>query len=282
MVQRNSAFEPVWIENQSDDEYHANKDHVSSTPVRLISQKSLATFKSEFIDRPETVDSEAFRLGKLFHKLCLEGDDFWDKFQVEPEFGDLRSSKNREAKKEWYDSMPKDAILLTGPELRMIEGQLESLMLHADASAVLKQKGKAEISGYYADPETGILCRIRPDLWVEELGALVDIKTAQDCTFAEFQRSIVKWRYDIQMGMYAEGIRVITGKPIEFAAFVVVEKKKPYEVAVYHPSQEMLDNGKSEYHLSLRKLAQALDTGVWRRYQEKIVEITYPRWFQAS
>lgn len=276
MIEINPELTPSWRDDLSNDAYHADKTAVSSSSLKLV-LKSPLSFKNHFIDGVRTEPTKAMVFGTLVHTAVLEGMDFLRNYFIVPDFGDLRSSKNRAKRDEWTASLPFGAQVVTEQEMRDIEGMLNAVLRHKDAMRLLKD-GVTEVSGYYADPVTGIKCRIRPDFLGENLGVLADLKTTVSCTLDDFSRAIWSYRYDFQMAMYAEGIRVITGQKIKYPAFIAVEKTPPYEVAVYVADDGMMDYGLTDYRRALDTLKKSLDSDVWPGYQEGVQNIALPAW----
>lgn len=64
------------------------------------------------------------------------------------------------------------------------------------------------------DEETGELCRIRPDKWLNEHNVIVDVKKVADMD--RFARHIEEFRYHVQDAMYREGAMRVTGQPHGF------------------------------------------------------------------
>lgn len=282
---RTPDFKPHWKEGLSNDEYHADRGTVSSSGLRRI-LKSPRSFRAA-IDGPPDEPTDAMKFGTLVHQVVLEGPEFLKRYVVAPtEFVGLtkdgrESTSSKEAKEKkaaWYaEQVLAGSIIVTQQEFDDVRGMLDSVVGHPDAFALLKN-GVTEVSGYYADPETGILCRIRPDFLSTDLMALVDLKTTTDCSEREFARSIWTWRYDIQIAMYGDGVEQIEGRKIEHHAFIAVEKRKPYECAVYHADQALLEKGLEDYRRGLRILRKCIDSGQWPGYQQRIGTIGLPSW----
>ena len=79
---------------------------------------------------------------------------------------------------------------------------------------------------------TGLQCKCRPDWISADGGILVDLKTTEDASPREFQRSIAKWRYHVQAGWYMAGIEAAYGTRPSGFIFIAVEKKPPFAVGV--------------------------------------------------
>lgn len=274
------TFKPRFEENVPNEVYHSDKTAVSSSALRTI-LKSPATFLHNLNSfKKETV---AMRLGSVLHMALLEPKEFERLYVKQPYFGDQRTPANRMKKEEWFKTLPQGAVTVSDDEYQTILGMIESIMRHHEACALLKT-GKAEMSGYYRDPLTGIHCRIRPDLFDEKDGVLIDVKTTPNCSIEEFSKTIHKYRYDFQMAMYCEAIHLITGKPVNVPLFLTVEKEPPFEVALYPVDSlsKLLRKGTYDYQKALVTLHHCLKTNQWLPYQSQMQPIDLPVWVKEE
>jgi PDDEXK-like domain of unknown function (DUF3799) len=269
-------FENNWITDLSNEDYHADKSTVSSSALRTI-LKSPATFYSTWMDVDYKEPSDALHFGNLVHMAILEPKKFFQRYVKMPDFGDQRTKKNKEAKEEYMSGVSPHAILVTEKEHARLECIINSVLAHKDASALLKN-GQSEISGFYKDPKTGLKCRIRPDFMNFEIMCMVDLKTTIDCSLDAFSKSIWNYRYDFQLGMYCEGIREITGRSINHAVLLAIEKNPPFEVALYHCDDSVLAKGVEDYHRALSILSECIKKNQWPAYQTSMQSIQLPRW----
>jgi exodeoxyribonuclease VIII len=176
-------------------------------------------------------------------------------------------------------------------------GMRDAVMAHPAARGLLTTvPGRAELSAYWRDAETGVLCRCRPDFWRAD-GILVDLKTTDDASPEEFGRSVLKWRYHVQAAMYLDGTRAAAeqGGGLEliadpeqgegFAAipehflFIVVEKKPPHAVAVYKLDAMSLQHGLAEYRRDLARYAECLAADRWPAFGDTVQQTGLPEWF---
>jgi hypothetical protein len=81
-----------------------------------------------------------------------------------------------------------------------------AMLGHPAAALLLGISGEAETTHMWTDATTGLQCKCRPDWISEDGGILVDLKTTEDASPREFQRSIAKWRYHVQAGWYMAAI----------------------------------------------------------------------------
>ena len=279
------TFQPMWRPELDNTEYHQDKSSVGSSVLKTI-LKSPATFYAHHVlGLAERDETEALRIGRALHMALLEPALFQKTYVRIPEFtgktrdgrDSAQSAEARARRQEWRDSLPKDAIQLSESEFGTLMGMIHSVMKHQDALNILRY-GVPERAGYYRDPQTGILCRIKPDLFHSGAMGLIDIKTTDDVSYDRFGRKIFQYGYDFQMAMYCEGIYQITGKRVEFPLLLAVEKKPPYEVAVYQADNALLAHGLERDRYALSRLKECLQTKTWPSYQENVQVISLPKW----
>lgn len=279
------TLKPHWKENLSNEEYHSNKNAVGSSSLRKI-LKSPISFYADFFGEKKEEKNDAMRFGELVHVAVLEGPRFLEKMTVVPKFSGMtkdgrESSQSAEAKKkkaEWYaDAEAQNKIIVTEEDQEKILGIMNSITQHEGAMNLLKN-GAREVSGFFSDPQTGIVNKIRPDFVSFDLGTLVDLKTTQSVVRSDFQKTIWNYRYDFQLAMYGEGVKAITGKAPQYHALIAVETTAPYEVAVYIADEGMISKGQEDYRKALDTLSECLATNEWPRYQKDIEDISLPGW----
>lgn len=281
----NWDIKPSWKEGLTNEEYHADKSAVGSSSLRKI-LKSPLSFYSDFFSEKKEEKNDAMRFGELVHVAILEGPKFIERMVVAPKFVGLtkdgrESTQSAEAKRkkaEWYaEAEALNKLIITEEEHDKILGIINSVTSHEGAMKLLTN-GAREVSGYFCDPKTGIVNKIRPDFVSFDLGTLVDLKTTQSIVKSDFQKTIWNYRYDFQLAMYGEGIKAITGKPVNYHAIVAVETAAPYEVAVYVADEGMIAKGQEDYRRALDTLSECLSTNTWPRYQKEIEDISLPGW----
>lgn len=263
-----------WRENQTIEEYHADKTAVNNSSLKKI-LKSPKSFLNSFNEKPKD-QTPSMRLGSLFHLSLLEHDLFQQQTIRAPDFGDLRKTINKEYKKE-FEAENFGKQLISPEDMDKILYMTESVINHHDAMILLKDVIR-ETSGYFKDEETGIVQKIRPDVLSMNLNAEVDIKTTTDCSLDAFQKTIWNYRYDFQRVMCREGIKSINGKYPEFSAFIAVENEAPYECAVYFSDPALIEKATLDYRFALRRLKSCLDNNSFESYQKHATNISLPYW----
>lgn len=181
---------------------------------------------------------------------------------------------------EAYQSETAGKIVLSPEDFDRLEGMRAAVMAHPAAARLLTLPGKAEQSVYWTDPETGVLCRCRPDFWADA-GFVVDLKSTDDASLEGFVRSVVKYRYYVQAPFYLDGVQHATGTAPKGFVFIAVEKAPPYAVGVYELDEVFTAIGRDEYREDLAAFKAAEETGAWKGYGEKIQTMDAPAYLVA-
>lgn len=248
-----------WDDGLSNEQYHKDKEHVSSSSLKLLIEESPDVFYESFVLGNGKRSSDSMNLSTLVHHGILEGEDFVNRYVVKPKF-DMRKNDDRLACEKWVKANA-GKVVVTEDELKVVQGTYRSVMKHPDAFALLKDC-IFERSGYYTDLETDIKCRIRYDAYDPRDKVLIDIKAVRSVKKTDFQYAIKDYRWDLSMAMYGQGIFAIDDEPPEQYIFIAVEKTAPYRCAVYELGHRSLEAGRNDYFkaLSILKECRASNT----------------------
>lgn len=183
-----------------------------------------------------------------------------------------------------YEAKVGHMELITAEEYAKAHAIAAAIKAHPIAGKLLApDAGVAELSCYWTDEKTGVLCRCRPDFWRHD-DIVVDLKTTVDASPEGFSKSIESWRYHVQDAFYQDGIAAAIfqsgsdRKPPKAFVFVAVEKAAPYAVAVYRLDSDSVSIGRREYRENLDTYAACSGANVWPGYGDKIQAIGLPEW----
>jgi hypothetical protein len=273
-------IKPHWNGTILNEVYHSQWNSISSSGLKSIVDSPYAFYKN--LQNAQLgikkAASDSMNFGTLIHTAILEYDVFKKKIVLSPKF-DKRTKQGKSDFEEFEASLDEDAIILTQDKYDEVAGIVEAVRDHKEARFLLSE-GISEVSGFYNDPETGIQCRIRPDFMTSrsEFSMFIDLKTAQSSDYRKFQNQIVSYNYSLQMAMYREGIEIITGKAPEICAFIVIENKFPFEIAIYTASDELLSRGKEMYRYALNRLKKCIDENNFPMRQHSAQEMILPQY----
>ena len=108
-------------------------------------------------NRPERVQTASQRVGTLAHCAILEPEQFAKRYAVGPNV--IRTTK---IWKEFELSLAPGVEAIKAEEAAGAWAQREQV-LKLPGMAEILGNGKAEVSAFWDDPYTGVLCRCRPD-----------------------------------------------------------------------------------------------------------------------
>lgn len=232
--------------------------------------KSPAHYKYE-LDNPQE-PTEAMIFGSTFHDSLLLPTEFDKRYVGAPKF-DKRTTVGKAAAAA-FEAANIGKQMVSPDDMETMRGMTASIKNHAEAMRHLTA-GTSELSCYWLDEETQVMCKCRPDLLLDG-GTIVDIKTTNDASLEEFQRSVAKYRYHVQAAFYLDGIKKFHA--VDSFVFIAVEKKPPYAVAVYVLDEASIDKGREEYRRNLNTYAECIKTGVWPAYPDELQILNLPHW----
>ena len=222
-------------------------------------------------NRPERVQTAAQRVGQLAHCAILEPEEFAKRYAVGPD-----CSRATKAWKEWELSLAPGVDAIKPDEASVAWAQRESVLKLPGMKEILSA-GKAEVSAFWEDPYTGVLCRCRPD-YAADCGVLLDVKTVGNSSPEDFRLQAARMRYDVQDAFYSEGYGIASNSPVERFLFLTVETSYPYLAAIHEFLPESKAAGAEKVRAALTTYAKCLAENTWPNYGSEIHQIQLPAW----
>lgn len=191
----------------------------------------------------------------------------------------IRGPKDRRGGK-WTEAAEANptALVLPLQEFDDVCRARDSVMRNARVRALATQDGVSEASGFWIDPETQLLCRMRCDRYVPSLAMMADFKTTTDAGEEAFRRVAERMGYDLHHAMYSEGWTLAGGGAVEDFIFIAVERKAPFchQMFQYKPAE--VQRGRAIMRKALRRYAECKAAGQWPGYDEQIQWLEYKEW----
>lgn len=255
--------------------YHSGPG-ISKTGLDDVAEAPIVYYRKHMDpERPEKAPTQSQQDGNLLHCVVLEPNEFDKRYVIGPDA--------RRNAKEW-----KRAVELAGGRIVIKPDEYDTAMYQADAiraepeCAEILSHGRAEVGAYWIDPETGVLCKCRPD-WehpvAEHAVVLADVKGYGSANPDEFMRQAARMRYDVQAAYYSDGYARAAGVEVVAFVFIVVTDKWPF---VASPPIELLpasiELGRREARRALNTYARCIDTNTWPGYGTGIQQRELPPW----
>lgn len=263
------GIEPGIYQNIPDTEYHAAKDILSSSGARRLITSTPRKFYEEMTTvRPY---NPAFEIGHAAHTLMLTvGDPF--------EVVDADSWRTKDAKEARDAALQAGKTPLLAKEYAQVRAMADAILEHPVAGELFTRNDTtSEQSLYWTDEQTGVACRARPDLAVNDWSLIVDYKTTLSADPKEFAKSIAKYGYHQQQAWYCEAVETLTGVRPEFV-FVCQEKTPPYEVSLIQLDADAVRIGGRLNEDARSIYAACMDSGVWPSYPTSVQVVGLPAW----
>lgn len=222
--------------------------------------------------------TEALTFGSLLHCLVLETENFDRDFAIEPLGINKRTNDGKEILAQFYLEN-ENKIIVTEKQVELAHLLKNKIMEHKYAKKLLTGNGDTEVSLFWADEETGVICKGRPDKICNKV--IVDLKTTKSAKPEDFIKNAYKYNYHKQAYWYSWGYEECFKEAPKGFVFVAVEKEPPYAVCVYEATELFKRVGEIEARENLLTYKECVDKDKWWGYDgEKpiIHELDPPQW----
>lgn len=203
--------------------------------------------------KPQTASQ---KLGSMLHMALLEP----EKFAKTTIYID--GPLNTNPWKKMGDEAKAAGITPIGKQMwEDITGMRDSVLKHKLGSLYVAS-GQKELSAFWKDPETGLLLRCRPDIWIESKLQVVDVKTCgnvQTFPMIEMMRNM----YPIQTAFYLFVMSGLTQMQLTQHTNLCVEDEYPYAVQNWALDDASIERSMIDVKNGLRKFAKCLETDTW-------------------
>lgn len=267
----------------TDEQYHGDPvpgGSLSASGAKLLLPPSTpAHFKYWHDHRDEDKPKTHFEFGKAAHRMVLgAGPEL-----VGLDYDDWRTKAARQAADEARD---RGAVPLKRAEYDKVHAMAAALREHETAAALFHPLGGlAEQSLFWRDPESGVMCRARPD-WLpfHQSGRMVlpDYKTIASADDESIDKAIGNFGYFIQAPHYTDGVHALGLASDVTFVFVFQEKEPPFLVRVIQLTASTMAWGDRENATARRIFAQCTETGVWPGYADEVRLAALPHWQETQ
>jgi len=252
------------------DEYHSGPG-ISRSGIMEF-RKSPRHYWHKYINpdysRKATSDAQTF--GSAFHCYVLEPEKFKKEYFIAENNPFHGNSKEGRAHKAQMQLMSAGKIVLDKEDLDLIIKMNESLK--SDYQAIELIKGaQYEKSIFWIDPDTELLCKVRPDIMHDDF--IVDLKTTSDASYREFQRSFYNYGYHLQLAMMHEALKHTQNKIMYNFIDLAIEKTEPFCHGIYSVDEEAINQGVSEFKYYLSEIKKCVDTNIWPSYKTQTLSL---------
>lgn len=265
------------------DAYHAgpgiSKSHLDSIAPEC--GKTSLHYWAKYLDpdREREEPTPARVLGAAIHTAILEPDTLTERVVAGLDIG-RRSNADKAT---WADFEAANAgkIILPAESYQDVLAIRNAVHRHPVAGPLLRD-GKAEQSFYATDPETGELIKCRTDFMANSGEFILDLKSTENASPAEFARSVANFRYHVQQAWYEDLLDILYGEHPRYWMFLAVEKKPPYAVGIYYLPHEAVRLGGILARRDLNRIVECKQTNYWPDHGTEAQELALPAWYMKQ
>lgn len=229
--------------------------------------QSPAHFKY-YVEHPQE-QTPALIFGAALHERVLTPETFKDHYVVMPDF-DKRKKDGRAQYEAFMQYEAKGRTVITQSDLEVMHQMNLALVQDKFAAALLYSDDSYdhERAFTWTDPQTGEPCKVKVDALATYEGKpyIVDYKTTASCADGAFERSVKKFGYKLQVGMYTEGLWYSEQEEFGFI-FVAQEKTPPYAVRCYVATEDFIMEGTDDFHALMGLYKWCKDNKTWFGYE---------------
>jgi len=255
-------------------EYHAEKEHLSSTAIKDYLRGTPSTWYAKHIeDSLPRSKSRDLAIGSLTHCLTLEPGESQKKFLVLPvkQSPAPTSQKGKDALEELLAEETKERglrpIAVTIQEWEHAEAMAEALRATGDTAEWVAREGISEAVSYWKDVfSSDVACKCRCDRVCGDVDdpVILELKTTKVTTRDEFiDKEVPGYMYHVSAAHYCEGVQQATGSVPGFL-FGCVCKSPPYDTWVWPITPQALYLGTQQRRWAIDRLQEHEKNGDWR------------------
>jgi len=256
------------------DQYRKAWAIANSDLLRLEESPRKYKFQQEN-PKPQT---KAMAFGTALHTIVLEPEKFNELYIPDAYTG----SYSKDAKA-WREEQKENDITVINnkddPEKGVygmsdwdrLHYMRDAVLAHPTLSILLGDGGQSEVSIFWKEEETGLMCKCRVDYLPYAHNIAIDLKSTEDATMSEFQYSMFKYGYVHQDAHYSDGL--YAHNMIRHFIFAAIEKEPPFEIGLYTVSKEDRDFGYTRRNRNLLKMQDCIKNNNWSGITEDVREI---------
>jgi len=265
-------------EKISNADYHADKEFVSSSGLKLMYTDPKAYYEQYVLGETRTTPPalrRAFDFGSYLHTMILEPELLSDEYLIF-----TGSEEDEEAIQSMRDGNP-DKTIITESQVKAANAMYKD---YTGTSVKLGHHGEVKdvaLSSFFTggEPEQtfcaeldGVKVKVRCDYRKEtEDGtcSIQDVKTTSLKRLSRYdaEKTCEKYGYHISAALYCDVVKEITGKEHDF--YFLFLSKNGGGVELFKASKEFLKRGRDQYQVALKRLKKARETNI---YYEHVVE----------
>ena len=262
-------MEDGFYDDLSNEEYHGNSSHVSSSGLKLMLKDPAGFHERYVLGEASFQGGDFFDFGSYVHSLILEP------HKTDAEFAIYDGKVRRGAEFEAFKTANEGKVILTKSQALKAR-EMALLATEAPfAKDLLETEGHICEQSLFVELD-GIKVKVRSDHYASFVdgGRILDVKTTiSELYTSDLQDVCDKYSYDLSAALYVDAYSQQLGMEHDFY-FLFISKQYPFKAEVLKASKQMLENGRRKYKAAIKLLKEARETGVYVKEENGPKEIS--------
>jgi len=249
----------------TDEVYHDYRCPGMTNSQLFAFRESPFNYYHQFIEGIKPEESKAFRVGKMVHSIVLEPELFKQTYSSDEfalRLGSRRTNRYKEAIDGLVAKYPGIQIVDTR-EYVTAERCLSAITKNELTKELLFGEGDTEVTLFWTDPETQILCKTKIDKIKFVKHFFVELKTIQKTIL--FDKNGSSFDYFVQAAWNQYAIEMVLNK-VKRHLFIVVGTDVPHPFNIIfkeYPKEDVL-SGFKEFKKTLVDFKKFQETNTWK------------------
>lgn len=219
----------------------------SVSPAQLVYEQTIEGREGRKV-------SDDMRLGSAVDRLVFEGKDAFEAGFIACPEGMKRDERHE--KYQAFLARAGDREVMKPADFDRAKWIAASVMMHP----LLRNgamKGKTQVSMAWVDPETGLMCKSRPDMYDPSSDPIIwDLKVTTAAAAGEFERHAEAMRWHWQAYWYLTGCSVLTGFGHHMFRDIAVRSAPVHSAHIHEFSEDFIGLAEDQVRPLVRQYAE--------------------------
>lgn len=256
--------------------YHDEIDALNMSTLKLMDVSPAhcrSVIENPELHRAAEAKKQAnLNFGSAIHTIVIEPEVFEAVWAIHPE-GNKNSLDYKEAAAELIDE---GLTLISQKHWDACHRICDSIHdQDCYARDIIRGKSAGEVS-YVVDSDAGIQHKIRPDIMIEAVEMVVDLKSTISANAQRFERQGCDLGYHLSKPFYMEALERAEPGKWKQHLFLAVEKEPPWEFALFDVNPEATDLAYREVDRLLAAFEECVMNDDWPGYPRSVQSMGLP------
>lgn len=229
---------------------------------------------------PPKPPTAGMRFGSLAHLATWEPYRIHEATAMPPAAWNLHKPADRAARDAWLASLPPHVIPTTDAELGKAMAIATSLLADPFLASIFDRDRQCESAMHWECSYTGLPRKAMFDMITQDRGPVLipDLKTISEDYPDGFRSPAIRYGYALQAAWYLEAAAELDMPDARYLP-IVVRTEEPFDHLVWEFDADTLAAAHSKNYETMRRLADAVESGLWEHPMAgRVNTLSLPLW----